>query len=102
MPVRRVITSGAEQILSGVASTLRDYPGVRVAIEAHTDNQGSADSNLQLSKRRAIAVARFLVEQGIPGPRLQPRAYGESQPRETNATSAGRARNRRVEFEVVQ
>jgi len=64
--------------------------------------EGSADSNLQLSKRRAIAVARYLVEQGVPGQRLQPQAFGESQPRESNATSAGRAKNRRVEFQVVQ
>jgi len=96
------LTSSAEQILTGVAGTLNDFPNIRVAIEAHTDNQGSANSNLQLSKRRAIAVARYLVEQGVSGPRLQPRAYGESQPRETNATPAGRARNRRVEFQVVQ
>ncbi len=96
------LTVSAEQILVGVAGTLNDFPDVRVAVDAHTDNQGSAESNLQLSKRRAIAVARFLVEQGVSGPRLQPRAYGESQPRETNATAAGRARNRRVEFQVVQ
>ena len=96
------LTADAQQILNGVASTLGNYPEIRVAVEAHTDNQGSADSNLQLSKRRAIAVARYLVERGVEGPRLQPQAYGESQPRETNATAAGRARNRRVEFQVVQ
>jgi len=96
------LTASSEQVLAGVAGTLSKYPDVRIAIEAHTDNQGSANSNLQLSKRRAIAVARYLVEQGVAGPRLQPRAYGESEPRETNATAEGRARNRRVEFQVVQ
>ncbi len=96
------LTAEAQQILQGVASTLNSYPEIRVSVEAHTDNQGSADSNLQLSKRRAIAVARYLVEQGVDGPRLQPQAFGESQPRETNATPAGRALNRRVEFQVVQ
>ncbi len=96
------LTASAQGVLSGVAQTLRDYPDIRVAIEAHTDNQGGAESNLQLSKRRAISVARYLVEQGIAGPRLQPQAYGESQPRETNSTAEGRAMNRRVEFQVVQ
>jgi len=95
------LTGESQQILNGVATTLRNYPDLRVSVEAHTDNQGSAESNLQLSKRRAIAVARYLVEQGVAGPRLQPQAYGESQPRETNSTSVGRARNRRVEFQVV-
>ncbi len=95
------LTGEAQQILNGVAATLSNYPDLRVSVEAHTDNQGGAESNLQLSKRRAIAVARYLVEQGVAGPRLQPQAYGESQPRETNATAEGRARNRRVEFQVV-
>ena len=96
------LTASAQDVLSGVAATLQNYPDIRVSVEAHTDNQGGAESNLQLSKRRAIAVARYLVEQGIAGPRLQPQAYGESQPRETNATAAGRAKNRRVEFQVIQ
>ncbi len=96
------LTASAQQVLTGVAGTLRTYPDIKVSVEAHTDNQGGADANLQLSKRRAIAVARFLVEQGVAGPRLRPQAYGESQPRETNATAAGRALNRRVEFQVIQ
>jgi len=96
------LTADSQVILTDVAATLNNFPEIRVAVEAHTDNQGTAESNLQLSKRRAIAVARYLVEQGVAGPRLQPQAFGESQPRETNATSAGRAKNRRVEFQVVQ
>jgi len=84
------LTGEAQQVLSGVATTLQNFPDIRVAVEAHTDNQGSAASNLELSKRRAIAA------------RLQPQAYGESQPRETNATADGRSKNRRVEFQVVQ
>ena len=62
---------------------------------------GSATSNLQLSKRRAISVARFLVDEGISGSRLRPQAYGESKPRISNATKQGRAANRRVEFTVL-
>ena len=96
------LTSSAQQILGDVATTLRNYPDIRIAVEAHTDNQGGAESNLQLSKRRAIAVARFLVEQGVAGPRLKPQAYGESQPRSSNATAEGRTMNRRVEFQVIQ
>ena len=97
-----VLTYSAQQKLGEVAQTLNRYPGVRVAVAAHTDNQGPAASNLQLSKRRAIAVARFLVEQGVAGSRLAPQAYGESQPVASNASAAGRASNRRVELQVVQ
>jgi len=64
------LTSEAVAILEGVANTLNQYPEVRVTIEAHTDNRGSASSNLELSKRRAISVAKFLVERGVAGSRL--------------------------------
>ena len=96
------LTPNAASVLGKIAQTLREYPDVRISIEAHTDNQGAASANLQLSKRRAIAVARFLVEQGVAGNRLQPQAFGESQPRASNATAAGRAQNRRVEFQILQ
>lgn len=95
------LTSSAELVLNDIVKTLKAYPDVRVSIEAHTDNQGNAEANLQLSKRRAIAVARYLVENGIAGSRLQPRAFGESKPIASNATAAERAQNRRVEFQVL-
>lgn len=96
------LTPEALDILAGVADTLRQYPDIRIVIEAHTDNLGDAAANLQLSKRRAIAVARFLVDAGISGSRLKPQAYGESRPRTTNLTAQGRAANRRVEFSILQ
>lgn len=95
------LTADALVILEGVAQTLRDFPDVRVTVEAHTDNQGTATSNLQLSKRRAISVSRYLVDQGIAGSRLKPQAFGESNPRTSNATKEGRAANRRVEFSIL-
>lgn len=101
-PASDQLTAEALDVLAGVAQTLRDYPDVRVIIEAHTDNEGSAAGNLQLSKRRAIAVARYLVDAGISGSRLKPQAYGESRPRTSNLTAQGRAANRRVEFAILQ
>lgn len=96
------LTSEAETVLAGVAKALSDNPDVRVTVEAHTDNLGDAADNLQLSKRRAISVARYLVEQGISGSRLKPQAFGESMPRTSNLNAAGRASNRRVEFSILQ
>jgi len=97
-----ILTLEARSVLGQVVNALVDYPTAKIIIAAHTDNQGPTDENLMLSKRRAIAVTRFLVEQGIDGARLAPRAYGESKPRETNETPAGRAANRRVEFNLVR
>lgn len=96
------LTDGAVVVLEEVATTLRDYPAISVTIEAHTDNSGDATANLQLSRRRALTVARFLVDQGILGSRLRPQAFGESEPRATNSTEEGKAANRRVEFSVFQ
>lgn len=96
------LTRKAEEVLASVAQILDAYPAVRIAIEAHTDNTGSAASNLELSRRRALSVARYLVEQGVAASRLQPRAFGESQPLVSNATPQGRLQNRRVEIRVVE
>ena len=96
------LTAESLIVLEAVADTLAQYPDVRVTIEAHTDNLGTATSNLQLSKRRAISVARYLVDEGVSGSRLKPQAFGESQPLMSNATKKGRAANRRVEFSVIE
>lgn len=95
------LTPDSLAILNEVVSVLNQYPQARVTIGAHTDSQGPGDANLQLSKARAISVTRYLVEQGIDGSRLAPRAYGESQPRASNETAEGRAANRRVEFNLL-
>ena len=92
----------AEVILRDVADKLNSMGDMRVTVEAHTDNQGSAASNLELSRKRALAVARFLVAEGIAGERLRPQAYGESRPAESNATADGRRKNRRVEIRQFQ
>jgi outer membrane protein OmpA-like peptidoglycan-associated protein len=87
--------------LSEVVAVLNEYPDVRIAVQAHTDNRGDAEENLQLSRRRAVSVARFFIEEGIAGQRLRPQAFGESRPRVSNATPIGRSENRRVEIIVI-
>ncbi|MDO6460173.1 OmpA family protein [Granulosicoccaceae sp. 1_MG-2023] len=96
------LTAESRGILNDAAATLSRFPSVRIAVMAHTDNVGAAEYNMQLSKRRAASVVRYLMEQGIDGDRLRPEAYGESQPRATNATPEGRYANRRVEFREIK
>lgn len=100
-PGSDTLTAGARQVLDGVAATLIEYPLTRVAIEAHTDNTGPAESNLQLSRRRALAVASHLVGQGVEGDRLVPRAFGESRPSVPNTSAEARSTNRRVELSFL-
>lgn len=93
------LTSESEAILEEVASTLNECDN-SVRILAHTDSQGPADYNLDLSSRRARSVARVLIQQGIDVSRLEALAYGETLPIDSNETSEGRSRNRRVELVV--
>ncbi len=95
------LTSRARAILEEVAAELKNYPNVRIQVEAHTDSKGSSGYNLWLSKARAQSVIDFLSSRGISSRRLIPIGFGETKPIASNKTDAGRALNRRVEFKVV-
>ncbi len=93
------LTSQADGALAEVAKLLRKDPSLRLRIEGHTDNQGSASGNLSLSKRRAEAVLENLIQvQGISATRLEAVGRGAGEPVSKNETSAGRAQNRRVDL----
>ncbi len=77
-------------------------PGRRFEIAAHTDALGTEEYNLDLSERRAAAVKRYLVENGVPTDIIISKGYGESQPIDDNETPQGRQRNRRVELTVIE
>jgi outer membrane protein OmpA-like peptidoglycan-associated protein len=83
------------------ASFLRDHPEIKVRIEGHTDDVGSDDYNLQLSRRRADAVKKYLVSKGIDEKRITTVGYGKSQPKVKDTTPEARAQNRRVEMKIV-
>jgi outer membrane protein OmpA-like peptidoglycan-associated protein len=72
-----------------------------VVVEGHTDNQGSKAYNQRLSVRRAKTIRKALINQGINSERLIAKGFGEKQPVATNATSAGRQQNRRVEIIIL-
>ena len=97
---KATLRSGAKLRLAKVAGIIMAYPDLRLEIEGHTDSVGSEDYNITLSDRRAAAVRSFLAQQGVPPDRIVSRGYGESQPIASNASSAGRQQNRRVELVV--
>ncbi len=84
--------------LDKVAAILQRYPRTTVTIVGHTDNIGPEAYNQQLSERRARSVANYLADRGVDPARLSIVGRGETQPRASNATAAGRQLNRRVEI----
>ena len=96
------LRSESVAVLNATAETLIANPGVAVEIAGHTDSRGEAAYNQGLSERRAKSVRDYLISKGVKGSRLSSAGYGESQPVADNATSEGRAKNRRVELRVSQ
>ena len=89
---------GAEKVLIELVKLMKTNPGLKIEIQGHTDNTGSAGHNLALSKRRAETVKNFLLIYGIAPSRMVPKGYGMEKPVDTNDTKEGRAMNRRVEL----
>ncbi|MCI5083334.1 MAG: thrombospondin type 3 repeat-containing protein [Saprospiraceae bacterium] len=87
-------------ILNEIVGIMKKYKGYQLRISGHTDNTGDEDRNLQLSKERAKACFDYLAAQGISIDRMVSDGFGESQPIASNSRSAGRRKNRRVEFEL--
>lgn len=73
----------------------------RIEVKGHTDNVGSEDFNMNLSRERAEAVVQYLVKKGVDRNKLTYSYYGMSRPLTTNDTEEGRAMNRRVEFTIL-
>ncbi|MCP3169439.1 OmpA family protein [Myxococcus qinghaiensis] len=98
----KIIGKQSTAILEDVASALRDAPWIqKVRIEGHTDSLGKDESNLKLSQKRADAVMAQLLRKGIDPGRLEAVGFGETRPIAPNTTKAGRAQNRRTEFNII-
>lgn len=83
------------------ANILKKYPNAHVRVAGHTDSLGHPDYNVDLSERRAQAVAKQLVSNGVAAENVSFIGYGAARPVATNKTKEGRAANRRVELEVT-
>ena len=87
--------------LDKLAGIFKEYPKSNILVEGHTDSAGSEEYNWNLSQQRAESVTKYLVSKGISNGRFTTKWYGETQPRESNETAAGKAKNRRVELAIM-
>lgn len=95
------LNSNSYAALNNLVTVLNKYNQTDLKIYGHTDSKGTEAYNQDLSVRRASAVSNYLISRGISGSRLQTYGYGETAPKCTNETEAGRACNRRVEFAIT-
>jgi len=84
-----------------LAVTLNKYDDTEIHVLGHTDNTGTDEYNMTLSKKRAAAVEDYLIDLDVAGSRLSKIGLGETDPIATNETAEGRALNRRVEITIV-
>ncbi len=98
---RATIKPVSYPILNEVVTLMQARPDLRIGVYGHTDNVGSHQLNMRLSKERAASVMNYLIKKGISATRLESEGFGPDKPVDTNDTAEGRAKNRRVEFKIL-
>ena len=96
------LTKGSSVVLDQAVKILEEYPDLRIEVQGHTDDVGDDANNMKLSQDRAEAVVAYFTGKGIAADRLVAKGYGETVPEVPNTDKASRARNRRVEFKLIQ
>jgi len=95
---KAAILPGSESVLNEIVKLLKQNADLKLRVEGHTDNQGSAGANQALSEKRAQAVMAYLTAHGVAATRLTAKGFGQTKPVADNGTEEGRAKNRRVEL----
>jgi outer membrane protein OmpA-like peptidoglycan-associated protein len=95
------LSAQAKTNLDKFVAILQKYPDTNIEVQGHTDNKGTAEYNMDLSKRRAMAVSSYLDSRGIIASRLTTKGFGETVPKYDNSTAEGQSQNRRSEFLIT-
>ena len=98
---KAVLKQQSKDNLTKLAGILNKYPDTNVLLEGHTDNTGSDEHNLELSRLRSQSVANHLASINVDPKRFTTMGYGEAQPIATNESGDGRQANRRVDLAVM-
>ena len=96
-----MLSEAAKVNLAKAADVFVKYPETNIRVEGHTDNTGTPEYNMELSKKRAYAVSDYLASKGVTTSRMDIKWYGESQPKYPNDNESNRALNRRVELAIT-
>jgi OOP family OmpA-OmpF porin len=96
------VKSEAYPMLQEAVLIMKKNPDLKVEVDGHADSTGAAAYNMTLSEKRAEAVKKHFVDQGIDPDRLTTKGFGITKPAASNKTKEGRAKNRRVELTPVK
>ncbi len=96
------LTGVSAPTLDEIANALIDNKEIKIEVQAHTDNRGSATYNQKLSNERAASVKEYLVSKGVSAERIRSIGHGENVPIDTNDSVVGRTNNRRVELKILK
>jgi len=100
---KATIKDASNPLLDEIAKVMKDHPEIKkIEVQGHTDDKGKKFFNKQLSQARAAAVMKALTERGVEAPRMTSKGFGQEQPIADNATEEGRAKNRRVQFKILE
>ena len=93
----------SHSLLNEVADVIKKTPRIKkIQVEGHASSDGADDYNLTLSDKRAKAVRAYLTTQGVGKDKLVAKGFGETKPIADNESEAGREKNRRVEFNIIE
>jgi len=95
---RSVIRPESYPVLDAVVAVMKDNPTIKLEVQGHTDNVGTAGYNKRLSDSRSASVKTYLTSHGVAAARLASKGYGFDRPLVPNDTAQNRALNRRVQF----
>jgi peptidoglycan-associated lipoprotein len=95
------VDGAGQQVLNANAEVLKRYTGWQISIEGHCDERGTAEYNLALGERRAVAARNYLVSLGIPADRIKTVSYGKEFPFDPGHNEEAWAKNRRAHFVVT-
>jgi outer membrane protein OmpA-like peptidoglycan-associated protein len=98
---KAVLKASSYPILDEVVALMKSRASLRIGVYGHTDSHGALALNLRLSRERAAACMKYIVDKGIAASRLESDGFGPNKPIADNDTAEGRSRNRRVEFKVL-
>jgi OOP family OmpA-OmpF porin len=99
---KATIRKQSTRVLDAAVKVLQEFPSVSMEISGHTSSEGDQAFNDKLSQERADSVKQWLVDKGVSADRIKTRGAGPSEPIADNKTAAGRAKNRRIEFKIIQ